>query len=49
MDELTDYPPFQSIKDYAFDSEQDFAQILRAGSILLRDYYLSKHPTITKP
>jgi hypothetical protein len=46
MDELTQYPPFQTIKSYAFDCGQDFAQILRAGSILLRDYYLSKHPEI---
>jgi len=47
MDSLGDYSEFQSIKPYAFKNGIDFLQILRAGSILLRDYYLSKHPEIT--
>ena len=43
MDELTDYDAFQPIKTYAFTHGLDYQQILRAGAILLRDYYLSKH------
>ena len=46
MDELGDYPAFKSIKTYAFNNGLDFLQILRAGSILLRDYYFSVHPEI---
>lgn len=46
MDELTEYPPFESIKTYAFKNGQDLGQILRAGSILLRDYYLQIHSEI---
>lgn len=46
MDELVDYAPFAPIKDYAFKSGTDFGQILRAGAIILRDYYLSLHPEI---
>ena len=46
MDSLVEYPSFSSIKKYAFDNGQDMAQILRAGSILLRDYYFSIHPEI---
>lgn len=48
MDELTDYPAFQTIKEYAFDHGKDFQQILRAGAILLRDYYISKHSDLPK-
>ena len=46
MDEKTDYEPFQPIKKYAYDNAVDFGQILRAGAIPLRDYYLEKHPEI---
>ena len=48
MDELGEYPPFQSIKTYAFENGADFLQILRAGAIFLRDYYFSTHPEIGK-
>ncbi len=41
-----DYAPFRPIKSYAFEKGADYSQILRAGSILLRDYYLSIHPEI---
>jgi hypothetical protein len=46
MDELTEYTAFESIKTFAFKNGQDLGQILRAGAILLRDYYLDKHPEI---
>lgn len=46
MENLRDHAPFQSIKKYAFDNGKDFAQILRAGAIPLRDYYFEKHPEI---
>ena len=48
MDELTEYKAFESIKTYAFQNGKDYGQILRAGAILLRDYYLTKHPEITQ-
>jgi hypothetical protein len=48
MDSLTEYDPFAPIKTYAFNNGKDFGQILRAGAILLRDYYLEKHPEITQ-
>ena len=40
------YAPFLPIKTYAFEKGMDYAQILRAGSILLRDHYLLIHPEI---
>lgn len=43
MDKLTDYPAFQPMKTYAYKNGKDYQQILRAGAILLRDYYLEKH------
>jgi len=46
MDSLGEYPPFQPIKKYAFEQGKDFLQILRAGAILLRDFYLKEHPEI---
>jgi hypothetical protein len=46
MDDLKEYPAFASIKSYAYSTGKDFGQILRAGAILLRDYYLSIHPEI---
>ncbi len=48
MDDLSrkDYQPFLPVKSYAFKTGSDYSQILRAGSILLRDYYLEKHPEI---
>ncbi len=46
MDELKGYPAFSSIKSYAYTSGKDVGQILRAGAILLRDYYLSIHAEI---
>lgn len=48
MDELTNYKSFEAIKIYAFQNGKDYQQILRAGAILLRDYYLEKHPEITQ-
>lgn len=49
MDSLTDYAPFQSIKQYAFENGQDLGQILRAGAIMLRDYYFEQHPEVVNP
>jgi len=49
MDNLTDYSPFQPVKQYAFEHGQDLGQILRAGAIMLRDYYFEKHPEIVNP
>jgi hypothetical protein len=49
MDTLTDYEPFKPIEKYAFDNGTDLSQILRAGAILLRDYYFEKHPEIINP
>ena len=49
MDGLVDYQAFQPLKEYAYNSGNDYAQILRAGAIPLRDYFLDKHPEITKP
>lgn len=46
MDELTEYQAFQPIKTYAFKNGKDHQQILRAGAILLRDYYIIKHPEL---
>lgn len=43
MDELTEYPAFQVLKTYAFEHGRDYQQILRAGAILLRDYYIQTH------
>ena len=40
MDNLTNYKPFMHIKEYAFENGKDFQQILRAGAILVRDYYI---------
>lgn len=48
MDELRDYPAFEPLKTYAFQHGRDFPQILRAGAIPLRDYYLERHPEITE-
>lgn len=48
MSELTNYDPFAQIKTYAFTNGKDYAQILRAGAIPLRDYYLQKHSEITQ-
>lgn len=47
MSGFIDYAPFTPLKTYAFTNGKDFAQILRAGAIPLRDYYLEKHPEIT--
>lgn len=38
--------PFNALKIDAYEMGNDYAQILRAGSILVRDYYLEKHPEI---
>jgi hypothetical protein len=46
MDNLKEYPAFTPIKSYAYTNGKDLGQILRAGAILLRDYYLSVHPEI---
>jgi len=47
MKSKNNYAAFAPIKSYAFNTGNDFGQILRAGAILLRDYYLDKHPEIT--
>jgi len=49
MDTLADYGPFQPIQKYAFEHGKDLNQILRAGGILLRDYYFTKHPEVINP
>jgi hypothetical protein len=46
MDSQAEYAPFAPIKDYAYRTGSDLNLILRAGAILLRDYYLEKHPEI---
>lgn len=46
MDNLAGYEPFKRVEKYAFDHGKDLNQILRAGAILLRDYYFKKHPEI---
>ena len=46
MDNLAGYEPFKRVEKYAFDHGKDLNQILRAGAILLRDYYFEKHPEI---
>ena len=48
MGELVEYPAFESIKTYAYENGKDFEQILRAGAIPLRDYYLEKHGEIVE-
>ncbi|MDO4987245.1 MAG: hypothetical protein Q4E46_02965 [Candidatus Saccharibacteria bacterium] len=40
---------FTSVEKWAYENGRDFAQILRAGSIPLRDYYFEKHPEIVNP
>jgi len=47
MNELTEYPAFQVIKAFAFENGHDYNQILRAGAIPLRDYFLEKHQEIS--
>jgi len=49
MDSLDGYEPFKRVEKYAFDHGKDLNQILRAGAILLRDYYFEKHPEIVDP
>jgi len=46
LDSLKDYPAFAPIEAAAFKNGTDFGQILRAGGILLRDYYFTKHPEL---
>lgn len=41
-----DKSPFLVLKTYAYNNGKDYAKILKAGGILLRDYYLEKHPEI---
>lgn len=48
MSELTEHAPFAPIKTYAFINGKDYGQILRAGAIPLRDYYLQRHSEITQ-
>jgi len=49
MDSLDGYEPFRQVEKYAYDHGKDLNQILRAGAILLRDYYFKKHPEIVDP
>lgn len=44
--DMIDDERFESIKDWAYKNGKDFDQILRLGSIPLRDYYFEKHPEI---
>ena len=46
---MTDDKRFRSVEKWAYDNGEDFAQILRAGAIPLRDYYFKKHPEIVDP
>lgn len=46
MDNLAGYEPFRRVEKYAYDHGKDLNQILRAGAILLRDYYFEKHPEV---
>ena len=46
MGELVEYKAFQPIKTYAFETGKDYEQILRAGALLLRDYYFEVHTEI---
>jgi len=41
-----EHTPFNALKKYAYEKGKDYSQILRAGSILVRDYYLEKHSEI---
>jgi len=47
MGELDEDPLFESLKKYAFENGADYNQILRAGAIPLRDYFLEKHQNFT--
>lgn len=42
MDGLSEHDYFKSVKEYAFENGKDVRQILRAGSIMLRDEYIKK-------
>lgn len=44
--DMIDDERFEPIKDWAYKNGKDFDQILRLGSIPLRDYYFDKHPEI---
>lgn len=44
--DMIDDERFEPIKDWAYKNGKDFDQILRLGSIPLRDYYFEKHPEI---
>lgn len=46
---MTDDKRFRSVEKWAYENGEDFAQILRAGAIPLRDYYFEKHPEIVDP
>ena len=46
---MTDDKRFRSVEKWAYENGEDFAQILRAGAIPLRDYYFKKHPEIVDP
>ena len=41
-----DYEPFKPLKKYCYDNGKDQGELLSAGSILLRDMYLSIHEEI---
>lgn len=49
MDGMAEYQPFRPIQNYAFEHGKDLNQILRAGAIMLRDYYFEKHPELVNP
>lgn len=43
-----EHTPFNALKKYAYENGKDYSQILRVGSVLVRDYYLEKHPEIVE-
>lgn len=49
LSSMTDDKRFRSVEKWAYENGEDFAQILRAGAIPLRDYYFEKHPEIVDP
>lgn len=47
--DMTTDKRFAPVETWAYNNGEDFPQILRAGSIKLRDYYFEKHPEIVDP
>lgn len=49
LSSMLDDARFRQVEDWAYRNGEDFAQIMRAGSIKLRDYFFEKHPEIVDP